>query len=168
MQSMCFRLFSPTKMKPVPLQDKNGADIVTNSTYEGCYDSDYKNYENVSTISKCAVLVKIVLVMLMCISISFNAVFLVSMIQGRLYDNSKCNTDVQVNEVCLGCRYFEDSDRYSIPKNILAYKRKRGKTKEAKDTCCFEYTDSLHEMSKIVSMFFTLVLYLNYAFSYLH
>ena len=95
--------------------------------------------------------------MLMCISISFNAVFLVSMIQGRLYDNnSKCNTDVQVNEVCLGCKYFEDSARYSIQKNILVYKRRKGKTEEAQDTCCFEYNDSLHEMSKMVSNMFKL------------
>ena len=148
-KSVCFRLFSPLKMESVSLQDKNEAgSFTTDITYAEYIASEHTNCENGSTVCKCSVWMKIVLVVLVCISVSFNVAFIVTMAQGRFNDNSKSNVDLKINEVCLSCTYFDDIARYSVQKNVFAYRRKGGKKEEA---CCFEYNDSLHEMSKIVS-----------------
>ena len=150
-KSLWFRLFSPLKMESVSLQDKNEAGIFTTDiTYAEYIASEHTNCENGSTDCKSSVWIKIVLVVLVCISVSFNVAFIVTMVQGRFNDNSKSNVDLKINEVCLSCTYFDDIAKYSLQKNVFAYRRKSEK-KESEEACCFEYNDSLHEMSKIVS-----------------
>ena len=148
----CSGLFSSKKMEPLPLHDKKAEGIFITSTERSA--SDCKRHKNVLKSRRCAICVNMFFIVMLCISLSCNVVYVVSVIQRRFQDLTQCDAELQVNEVCLGCKYFEDSAKFLRLKNIVAYKRRRGKAEEVEDICCFEYNDSLHEMSKTVSMYF--------------
>lgn len=77
-------------------------------------------------------------------SVSFNVVFVVHLMRHGSEDQEICGPEI-LNQVCLSCKYFEDSKTFLWMKQRQRWRR----IKEEKDTCCFEYTESLHEMSKI-------------------
>ena len=80
-------------------------------------------------------------------SLSFNVVFVVHLKGHGPEDQEICGPE-KLNQVCLSCKYFEDSKNFLWMKQGPRWRR----IKEEKDTCCFEFTESLHEMSKIVSI----------------
>ena len=151
---LCSRLFSSKKMEPLPKYDKMAAEIFITRTEDRCSASDYKHHESVPKLCRCATLAKIFFIVILCISLSCNIVFVVSVVQRGFQDLTQCDAELKMNEVCLDCKYFEDRARLLRLKKILTYKRRSGKSNEKGDMCCFDYNDSLHEMSKIVCICF--------------
>lgn len=144
----CFKVYSPQKMEPLPLHDKQSMEVfITNS--EGKENTISSERRICSAIS----LLKILLILSLFTSLFFNLFFVISHVKQGSENKNICNKEEDVKEICLSCKHFEDNITYWRLKDRLTHRRGGGTSTDDKDVCCFEYNVAAHEMSKIVSTY---------------
>ena len=111
---------------------------------------DYSSKHNVSKCNTGHILLTVVFSLIFIASLVINICFISRMIPEKDRVNPPCGEGDGVNRVCLSCKYFEDSSRFLRITSSVNFSKLV--VKEDKDVCCLKYTDSLHQLSMLVSI----------------
>ena len=152
---MWIKIFSPREKDMLPTHDKATSEVLMSKTTDKYTVRQSENHSKRFTVNCCLLVTFFILFLL---SVTFNVVLLVKNfiptdVGSPREENKSCETKEILNQICLNCKYFKDSEKFLWMRDGLVNGpgwSRRTRTDD-EDVCCFEYTDALHEMSKIVS-----------------
>lgn len=144
---LCLKLAFPNKMETLPYSDKKCSKMFITPSESSA--KELKDVPSFRTRPFYIITITIIFFLLL-VSVSVNIVFFMKYLpKQNSVDSKSCKSETKFNEVCFHCKYFDDSNTFLWIKDRPKNNPSRRKMKEGKDVCCFDYTDSLHEMSKI-------------------